>query len=43
MLEDHADAPAQRHQAVFFQFAHIHAIHTHLPGAGTLQHVDGPQ
>ncbi len=41
VLEDHADAPAQRHQPVFVEVADVDLIDQHAPAAGLLQAVDG--
>jgi hypothetical protein len=41
VLEDHADAPAQGHQAVFVERRDVHLIDQHPALAGLLQAVDG--
>ncbi len=41
VLEDHADAPAQGHQAVFVEVADVHLVDQHPAAAGLLQAVDG--
>jgi hypothetical protein len=41
VLEDHADASAQGHQAVFVELADVHLIDQHPPAARLLQAVDG--
>lgn len=41
MLEDHADAPTQRHQVVFVEATDVHLINQHPAAAGLLQTVDG--
>lgn len=43
VLEDHADAPAQRHQRTRAERADIDAIDEHAPAARPLQPVDGAQ
>ncbi len=43
MLEDHADAAAQRDQSVVVQRADVHAVDEHLPVRRRLQPVDGAQ
>jgi len=40
VLKDHADATAQRDQAVFIQGADIGTVDADLPGIGALEHVD---
>jgi hypothetical protein len=43
VLEDHADAPAQGHQAVFVEGRDVHLVDQHPALAGLLQAVDGAQ
>ncbi|MNN31009.1 hypothetical protein D3C81_1446770 [compost metagenome] len=41
MLEDHADAPTQRHQSVFVELADVHLIDQHPTAARLFQAIDG--
>ena len=41
VLEDHADAPAQRHQALFIELADVHLIDQHTPRRRLFEAVDG--
>lgn len=40
MLEDHADAPTQRHQAVFVEVTDVHLIDQHPSAARLFEAVD---
>ncbi|MNI35202.1 hypothetical protein D3C73_892160 [compost metagenome] len=41
VLEDHADAPTQRHQAVFVELADVHLIDQHATRSRLFEAVDG--